>query len=246
MINVGNNLEKQEKKWEMSEIGEKILEESVNFKSEKINELNSELAETGTDFIENALEQAKEKMKPQDFKNFNKALEKHGVADLACGNPGATGFRRILTYLFKDNLESFNGDPEAKKKDVYDMEIAEPLKYIGVDKYANFNEEDTKELSQVQFIKEDLIVFLKNFPDSNINIFLGGFDYDISKTAEGNEDKYRAIMLAHIAKVLPEGGFFLAVNSVLSGKWNGQEINPENLGLKKVEFNGIGTYMYTK
>lgn len=230
---------------ELPEIAKKIIEEAKKISDEEVKDLNEEIEEFYTNFLDIGLEELKAKLTPEEFEEFNESISKYPIVDLACGRPNKPS-RKLFSILFKEKFLEGDYNYYSKSKSEIDaMGIAEPKEYIGVDKYhENIPPEELRD--KVRFEKKDIIEYLRTLPDNSVNIFIGGFDTEISRpkikveiTAEGkpiktDEDKYRAIMMAEIARVLPEEGYCLAVESHLRGQYKGQEITPESLGLKKV------------
>ena len=103
---------------------------------------------------------------------------------------------------------------------------------------------------RIKFEKKDLVEFLRSLPDDSVNIFIGGFDTEISYPKDGGDDRYRAILLSEIGRVLAKGGYCFAVESPLSGEWEGEVVSPEDFGLEKVPMDErkffSSTYFYKK
>jgi hypothetical protein len=210
----------------------KVKEGVKNISSKEIEALNSEIPTSTTEFTERTLECLKEMLKSEDFKDFNEAISKYPVVDLACGHPDI-----VLKFLFKEKWHGFLPS-FYDEKDFNKAGIVEPPKYIGVDKYQeNFvADQDKKLVDRIQFEKKDIIEFLKTLPDNSVNIFIGGFDWSISRPEKG-EDNYRAMMVAEIARVLAKGGYCLISNSLVYGEWDGCYITLEDFGLKVISKN---------
>ncbi|OGZ35152.1 MAG: hypothetical protein A2174_01680 [Candidatus Portnoybacteria bacterium RBG_13_41_18] len=211
----------------ISEIGKKVIEGAKKISDEKILLLSQEISKAGTEFINRALKSLERRLRPEEFNAFNKAIAGYPLVDLACGEPVL-----LLPMLFKEKFT----DKKEFLFDVKDTKIAEPLNYIGVDKYhePHIFPKDPELKNRIKFEKKDIIQFLRTLPDDSVNIFIGGFDTDISRPKGGKEDRYRAILEAEIARVLAKGGSCLESESDLIGKWNGEHIRLKDFGLEKV------------
>jgi hypothetical protein len=242
----------------ISKEAKEIIEESKNSSDKEILDLNEELTENFTNFIDLGLRKLKDKINLKDFEDFNKAISKYPLVDLACGMPTNGVNRDLFTILFKDkwhrHREDYNNNSKFKSE-IDNIGIAEPKKYIGVDKYTkNKLGENDKELNdKVQFVKEDLVLYLRTLPDNSVNIFLGGFDMNISRprlkdevTPEGKyrvlrpEDKYRAILMAEISRVLANGGYCYTIESPLYIEWKNQQVSIKDFGLTEVSLDEFG------
>lgn len=215
----------------ISELGKKVIEGSKKYSDEEIANWNEGLKEWYTEFIDRSLFYIKECLSQEEFEKFNEALATYPVIDLASGNPHLPG-ENILVTLFKEKYNT-KGVPEACIK----ADLAEPPKYIGVDKYAPFYVE--KKIPEnlkdrIKFEKKDLVEFLRTLPDNSVNIFIGGFDKEISHPKDGGDDRYRAILISEIGRVIAKGGYCFAVESPLFGRWEGQPVGPYDFGLKDV------------
>lgn len=212
-----------------SELGKKVIEGAKKYSDEEIANWNEGLKEWYTEFIDRSLFRIKESLSPEEFEQFNKALAKYPLIDLASGSPHLPN-ASILTTLFKEKYN--NG---WIPNDCIEADLAEPPKYIGVDKYSPFYVEIPENLKdRIKFEKKDLVEFLRTLPDNSVNIFIGGFDIEISHPKDGGDDRYRAVLLSEIGRVLAKGGYCFAAESPLFGKWEGGVVRPEDFGLEKV------------
>jgi len=174
---------------------------------------------------------------PHDLKGFNNSIKKHGVVDLACGEtPTLASF--IFFRSKQRKLKPATTKHEIPKKRIF----SKPKEYIGVDKY-NVNESHTS--GKIKFFKQDNIVFLRTLPDNSANILLGAFNDTISKPTHdfefGNprkehDDKYRALLLHEMARVIPKKGYLVSFASYLDEVcWKKGKISITDFGLVEIE-----------
>ncbi len=192
----------------------------------KISTLNSELGSSATGFLMMAFEFF-DKFWPSELNRFNRVIQEYPVIDLACGAAGTVNDSQILKVLFGNEDLVVHGRFKIPN-------FSEPKLYIGVDKYQD-NDYFSKP-PKILFVQEDMVIFLRKQKKDFANIFIGGFDYDVSRPQIGqNDDEYRLLLLMEMGRVVPKGGYVLSANSLLHARFEDQGFSLKDFGFVKIE-----------
>lgn len=251
-----------EKNAEEERIKQEILKEVDGIPKDEIPNLNFEsfnYAESHTDFLDWGLQTFKSNYS-KELEKFNNAIRKTRIIDLGFGSPADD--RCIFYFLYKGDWKGFSKEfsnedhalgwvgydsynRSEKFRDYVDsLGLARPAEYIGVDKNVNNKKHENPELN-IKFEKEDMIHYLMKQADNSANIFLCGFDEQISRVDkyetrenEIKNDKYRLLLSREVARVLSDDGYLYIENSLLFPTFTreGRDISfkPEDFGLEEV------------
>jgi len=177
--------------------------------------------------------------------NLKKAFSKYPLVDLAAG-PKNYVFR-ILKLLEKCGCKKYIGIDRSSQYGDIDTEKFKS-EYSEYAKGSDYKEELLTLEGELHGSK-DIITFLQTLPDKSVNILLSGFDKNISnvkKIEAGN--RYNTILLAEIARVTPDDGFYLDIESHPEATYNGISVRPKDFGFFTGKISETAGYhrFYTK
>ncbi len=232
---------------------------------EEIANFNDEFPMSDTPYIDIGINALADRLEGEELEKFRAAIAKYPLVDLACGNR-SYGSNYLFDYIFKDTFidrvkkemmtRPIPQDEADFVKKIENFNLPEPKQYIGVDKYVTQNPTDEAYTyiglqHKLQFEKKDMIEFLKTLPDSSVNIFIGGFNDEVSNPKGqsffeplSKPDYYRIILMYEIQRVLADDGYLFEsttqFTAPLPQEAGGGKLRLEDFGIMESEFSGDG------